>query len=63
MWRKQLVDNTRQLKLGADRARQRTEMEMLDGTEVVRMVGASGAGPVDEDGMWIEANAGSADRS
>ena len=41
MWRKQLVDNTRQLKLGADRARQRAEMEMLDGTEVVRMVGAS----------------------
>ena len=28
VWRKQLVDSTRQLKLGADRARQRTELEM-----------------------------------
>lgn len=27
---------TRQLQLGADRARQRSDMEMLDGTEVVR---------------------------
>ena len=33
VWGKQLVDNTRQLRLGADRARQ-----MLDGTEVVRAV-------------------------
>ena len=56
MWRKQLVDNTRQLKLGAGRARQRTDMEMLDGTEVVRVVSASEAGPVAVDGMWIEAN-------
>ena len=45
MWRKQLVDNTRQLELGADKARQRTDMEMLDGIEVVRVVGASEAGP------------------
>ena len=56
VWRKQLVDNTRQLKLGADRARQRTDMEMLDGTKVVRVVGALEAGPVAVDGMWIEAN-------
>ena len=35
-------------------------MEMLDGTEVVRVVGASGAGPVAERGVWIGANAGSA---
>ena len=31
-------------------------MEMLDGTEVARVVGALGAGPVAVDGMWIEAN-------
>ena len=36
VWKKQLADNTRQLRLGADRARQKTELEMLDGTEVVR---------------------------
>ena len=35
-------------------------MEMLDCTEVVRVVGASGAGPVAEEGVWIGANAGSA---
>ena len=53
MWRKQLIDSTRQLKLGADRTRQRTEMEMLDGTEVVREVDASdsGAGPMVEEGV------------
>ena len=34
VWKKQLVDNTRQLGLGADRARQKTELEMLDGTKV-----------------------------
>ena len=39
VWRKELVDNTRQLQLGADRARQLTDMELLDGTEVVRAVG------------------------
>ena len=33
VWREQLVGNTRQLKLGADRARQRSDIEMLDGTE------------------------------
>ena len=55
VWGKQLVDNTRQLKLGAGRARQRTDMEMLDGTEVVRVVGALEAGPVAVDGMWIGA--------
>ena len=33
---------------GGDRARQRTELEMLDGTEVVNVVGASGAEPVAE---------------
>ena len=45
VWRKQLVDNTRQLKLGADRARQRglTWAGVLDGTKVVRAVGAPGA--------------------
>ena len=45
VWRKQLVDRTRhvQLKLGADRARQRTEMLMLDGTDIVRVVEAAGA--------------------
>ena len=62
MWRKQLVDNTRQLKLGADRARQRTDMEMLDGIEVVRVVGASEAGPVAVDEMGIGADARSGGR-
>ena len=33
---------------------------MLDDTEVARVVGASGAGPVAGDGVWIGANAGSA---
>ena len=51
MWRKQLVDSTRQLRLGADRARQRTELEMLDGTEVASVVGASGTEPVVEGGV------------
>ena len=44
-WRKQLVDRTRHLKLGADRARQGTEMLILDGADVVRLVEAAGAGP------------------
>ena len=55
VWRKQLVDRTRQLKLGADRARQRSDMLMLDGTDIVRVVEAAGArhesagaGPEDE---------------
>ena len=43
VWRKQLVDRTRQLKLGADRARQRSDMLMLDGTDIVRVVEAAGA--------------------
>ena len=43
MWRKQLTDKTRQLLLGADRARQRTELEMLDGTDIGREVEAVGA--------------------
>ena len=42
MWKKQLTDRTRQLLLGADRARQRTELEMLDGTDIVREVEAAG---------------------
>ena len=45
VWREQLVDNTGQLKLGDDRARQMSDMEMLDGTEVVRAVDAPGAVP------------------
>ena len=36
VWKKQQADRTRQLLLGADRARQRTELEMLDGTDIVR---------------------------
>ena len=43
VWRKQLTDGTRQLRLGADRARQRTELEMLDGTDIVREVQSAGA--------------------
>ena len=43
MWKKQQTDRTRQLLLGADRARQRTELEMLDGTDIVREVVAVGA--------------------
>jgi hypothetical protein len=36
VWKKQQTDRTRQLLLlGADRARQRTELEMLDGTDIV----------------------------
>ena len=43
VWKKQQTDRTRQLLLGADRARQRTELEMLDGTDIVREVEAAGA--------------------
>ena len=43
VWKKQQADRTRQLLLGADRARQRTELEMLDGTDIVREVAAAGA--------------------
>ena len=35
-WRRQLLDTTRQLKLGADRARDKEVLELLDGVEVVR---------------------------
>jgi hypothetical protein len=44
VWRKQLVDRTRQLKLGADRARQQSDMLLLDGTDIVGAVEAVGAG-------------------
>ena len=40
VWREQSTDTTRQLKLGADRAKQKTYSEMLEGTDVVRVVGA-----------------------
>ena len=63
MWRKKLADKTRQLLLGADRPRQRTELEMLEGTDIVREVETAGArhevanagpepefGPDDEEG-------------
>ena len=46
VWKKQLLDSTRQLRLGADRARQRTELEVLDGTGVFSMVNGAGAEPV-----------------
>ena len=36
VWKKQLEDCTRQLKLGADRARGGKELELIDGVEVVR---------------------------
>ena len=67
VWKRQLADGTRQLLLGADRAMQRTELEMLDGTDIVREVEAAGArheaagagpesefGPVDEEGGSCE---------
>ena len=38
VWKKRLVDSTRQLRLGDDRARQKTELEMLAGTEVSSVV-------------------------
>ena len=43
VWEEQQADRTRQLLLGADKARQRTELEMLDGTDIVREVEAAGA--------------------
>ena len=42
VWRKHLADATRQLKLGAGRARQTNALEMLDGAEVMREVQAAG---------------------
>ena len=56
VWRKQLIDSTRQVRLGADRARQRTELEMLNGTEVVSVVGPPGAEPMIGGGEWIGAD-------
>ena len=55
VWRKQLADSTRQLKLGADRARQGSELEMLDGTELnivgeEVVAGSMGRGPSPEAG-------------
>ena len=38
VWKRALVDTTRQLKLGADRARDGETLELLDGMEVVRRV-------------------------
>ena len=60
VWRKQLTESTRQLKLGADRARQRTELEMLDGTEVYRAAAGEGLEEDDEweDGVWEDWSAG-----
>ena len=46
VWRKQLTDNTRQLELGADGTRQRTELEMLDGTELYSVGEEAAAGPM-----------------
>jgi hypothetical protein len=46
MRRKQLVERTRQLKLGADRARQHSDMLLLDGTDMVGAVEeVAGHGP------------------
>ena len=58
VWRKQLTDSTRQLRLGADSARQGTELEMLDGTEVFRVENGAGAEPVAGEGVLLEAEAG-----
>ena len=46
VWRKQLADKTRQLLLGADRARERTELEILDGTELYSVVEEAAVGSV-----------------
>ena len=46
VWRKQLTDSTRQLKLDVDRARQGTELEMLDGAELYSVMGEAAAGLV-----------------
>ena len=66
--KEQLTGNTRQLGLGADRARQRTELEMLDGTDVVREVQSAGtkheaarAGPESELGPAAEEEASDGD--
>ena len=46
VWRKQLADRTRQLLLGADRARQMTGLEMLDGTGLYSVLEEAAAGSV-----------------
>jgi hypothetical protein len=46
VWKKQLADNTRQLRLGADRARQGTELEVLDGNELYSVVEEAVTGEV-----------------
>ena len=43
--------------MGPARARQRTELEMLDATEVVSVVGPPGAEPVIGGGEWTGADA------
>ena len=43
--------------MGADRTRQRTELEMLGGAEVVNVVDPPGAKPVIGGGEWIGADA------
>ena len=65
VWKKQQTDKTRQLLLGADRARQRAELGVLGGAGIVRGVVAAGArhgaagagpeaefGPAAEEGEW-----------
>ena len=44
LWRKHLVDRTRQLSLGVDRARQQSDMLLFHGTDIVGTVEAVGAG-------------------
>ena len=56
VWRKQLVDRTRQLKLGVDRARQRSDILMLDGTGMVGAVETEAA-----PGFAVEEGASAAD--
>ena len=59
VWRKQLAGSTRKLEFGAVKARQRSEsdMEMLDGTEVVRVIDAAVAGHEAEAAADAEAGA------
>ena len=52
VWKKRLVDSTRQLRLGDDRARQKTELEMLAGTEVSSVVTGECQGL--EKSLWQE---------
>ena len=57
MWKKQLADNTRQLRLGVDRAMRKIELEMLDGTDAVRVVKVARVEPVAEGRVWMRADA------